>query len=626
MKIKQDKIIEIKSRIDIGDLISEYLTLKHTGASYTALCPFHNEKTPSFSVNRAKGFFYCFGCGASGDIFTFLQKIEGLSFPEALTKLADRAGVRLEEITDREAVEAAKKFRKQKMLFRINELANSFFRESFKNASPSSPGRQFLKDRHINDDAANTFQIGYAPDSWNALTNFLFNKKVPLDLAASIGLVKQKPGTTKDQITPSNFFDIFRDRIVFPVFDTSGKCYGFSCRTSNSKSETEKKGPKYINSPESEIYKKRESLFGIHAAYRHINSEDCIIVVEGNLDCISLSAAGFKNVVATLGTALTKSHVERIKRLTTNVVLIFDGDRAGRSATEKAFELFSAADITTVKTINLPEGNDPDSFIRENGPDTFKENLNKSEYIIDFLVNRELESISHPSPAEKATIYKNCEDHINKINDPLLRQAQYRYIEKKLELKNYNRTKKSTPTYKRAPTKSFKGDRAEEMLLRIILHYPLLNSPVFNKSVLSTEIFDKFSTYEYKITGYEFLKIFSELNFGTVIKGKEITPENYHTIITNILLTTTNNDNFSSVRQNLIELLRNRPEIDTNNINTVISDCISSIEAKNQKKLKTDLLKKIRKAEDSNDSNNMENLILEYEKLVRKSNVLPEEI
>ena len=625
MKIEQDKIIEIKSRIDIRDLISEYMTLKKAGTSLFGLCPFHNEKTPSFSVNQTKQFFNCFGCGERGDHFTFLQKIEGITFPEALYKLAMKAGVSLEQVSEKEALEASKKVDLFRKLYKANAIANKFFIESFK--TNNSVVQTFLKERNLSNQVVDEFQIGYAEDSWNKLTNYLADNNVPLELANQLGLIKLKPNADASSTNTRDYYDCFRNRIVFPIIDTSNKVLGFSCRKIDNDSVEDLKSPKYINSPESIIYKKRDSLYGINLAYKHISTNNEILLVEGNIDCMAISAIGKKNVVATLGTALTATHIKRLQRLSPNIILIFDGDKAGEAATERSFDLFASLNnIGTVKTILLPDNSDPDSFIRKHGAYAFDKLIMESKFLTEFLIDKILSSNKNPCATEKVELFKKCENYINKIEDPLAKQSYYKYIENVLGLESVPQkliSQKHNSIPQKQPASKTKNDKTEETLLEIILNFPLLNTPIFNK-LLTLEIFELFITPELKIIGKEFIKTLSNLSFNENSNIK-VNENNYHEIISKILTTDLHTHENTNVYQSFINLISNPPAFDSNSINEVLSDCISKIIKRQNKKLVTLAKEKIRKAEFAKDDIKTILALDEYQRLVRQENAFSKE-
>ena len=385
--IPEDVIGEIRSRADIVAVIGQHVQLRKAGQSHKGLCPFHAEKSPSFNVNGAKGFFYCFGCQKKGDVFTFVMEYEGKSFSEAAESLARLTGVTLpERVDDPAARRAAVEARSEKaQLFRVNQLAAEFFRERLAGASGAA-GRAYLAERGVSDEVASRFQLGYAPDEWGALAEFLLQKKVPARLAESLGLIapRQRAG---------GHYDRFRHRLVCPVMMTAGEVVGFSARqlpgaqvtASNSGGDPP---AKYINSPESAIYKKSKLLYGLYQARDGMRQAGRAVLVEGNFDVISLHQAGIGETVAPLGTALTEEQAELLRRLAGKVVLLYDGDKAGRAATLKALRVLIAGGVD-VAIVALPAGEDPDSLARTRGPDglaaLFARPRPAVEYFIDHV-------------------------------------------------------------------------------------------------------------------------------------------------------------------------------------------------------------------------------------------------
>ncbi|HEU5059327.1 MAG TPA: DNA primase [Kofleriaceae bacterium] len=364
--IPEDVIGEIRSRADIVAVIGQHVQLRKAGQSHKGLCPFHSEKSPSFNVNGAKGFFYCFGCQKKGDVFTFVMEYEGKSFSEAAEALARLTGVTLpERVEDPAARRAAVEARSEKaQLFKINQLACEFFRERLAGAAGAA-GRAYLAERGVGEEIATRFQLGYAPDEWGALADFLAQKKVPARLAESVGLIapRQRAG---------GHYDRFRHRLVCPVMMTGGEVVGFSARqlagaavtASNSGGDPP---AKYINSPESAIYKKSKLLYGLYQARDGMRQTGRAVLVEGNFDVISLHQAGVTETVAPLGTALTEEQAELLRRLAGKVILLYDGDKAGRAATLKALRVLIAAGVD-VAIVALPAGEDPDSLAQKRGP------------------------------------------------------------------------------------------------------------------------------------------------------------------------------------------------------------------------------------------------------------------
>lgn len=369
----QSILDEIRERLSVVSLIGERLPLKKAGRNYKGLCPFHSEKTPSFMVSEEKKIYHCFGCGEGGNIFNFFMKLDGLSFRDAVTMLANRAGIKLPQqtVTKEEEDEAS---RKKRWALRLNKLAAQYFHDNLLDEVKGAVARNYLKSRGINNEIITQHFLGYAENSWDALTSFLVSKKVPLDLAQELGLIKKKD---------ERHYDFFRHRVMYPVITrhmAETQVLGFSART------LEKSGDeaKYINSPDSILYHKSHALYGLDPA--SVRREDQAIIVEGNMDLLSLHQFGFTNAVAPLGTALTSGHIRLLKRSTDNFVVIFDGDDAGRRAAKRSLPLFLETDLVP-KVVVLPDGEDPDSFVKKVGAEGFKNMIDKAVTLFEWVID-----------------------------------------------------------------------------------------------------------------------------------------------------------------------------------------------------------------------------------------------
>lgn len=337
---------QIKERLGVAEVIGEYLKLEKAGSNYKALCPFHNEKTPSFMVNTEKNFWYCFGCQKGGDIFSFVMEMEGLEFRDVLERLAERAGV---EIPRFQQVDKKEKGRRQR-LFEILEWATKFYQHQLYQSNSAEKIIKYLKKRGINDQQISNFRVGYAPDGWKNLMNFLLQKGYSLGDINATGLLVKKEESRGDSI--ENFYDRFRDRIIFPVIDINGKVVGYSARVAPGGDE---KSAKYVNTPQTEIYDKSKTLYGIYQAKTEIKKKNCAVVVEGNLDVISSFVIGIENTIAISGTALTEEHAKIIKRYAEKVRLCFDMDEAGQNAMKKSVKTCLEAGLD-VEIITLSSG------------------------------------------------------------------------------------------------------------------------------------------------------------------------------------------------------------------------------------------------------------------------------
>ncbi len=412
---------DIRDRIPIVSFIGERVPLKKAGRNHKGNCPFHQEKTPSFMVSEEKQIFHCFGCGEGGDVFKFLMKFEGLSFAEAVRQLAERAGVSLpKDAFSKDPDEEMA--RKKKWCFRLNQVACEYFRGIL--AGPSGAGaRNYLKSRGIFNETSTQLFLGYAEKGWDGLIRHLEEKKVPLALAEELGLLKRK----SDQ---KGYYDFFRDRLMFPIVSQRGEVVGFSGRALDA---ADKEAAKYLNSPDSLIYHKSNCVYGLNVAADAIRKTDQVILVEGNIDLVSLYQAGFKNVVAPLGTALTSGHIRLLARYSKNMVVIFDGDEAGSKASIRALPLFIEAGLTP-RAVAMPDGEDPDSFVRKNGAEKLRERLDAAPTLFEHAIDR-ISLKAGDDTAGKVRAMQQLVPLMNEIKDPVELGIYRGYAAKRLKLK-----------------------------------------------------------------------------------------------------------------------------------------------------------------------------------------------
>jgi DNA primase len=359
---------QIKSKIDIVTLISNYIKLEKAGTNFKGRCPFHNEKTPSFFVSPDRGNYYCFGCHAKGDIFTFVQEFEGLDFTGSLKVLAEKAGVELEQYRTGEKSEKEK-------LYSVLEMAVLFFE---RNLSRNKNALDYVYSRGINDESIKSFRIGYANSEWRELYDYLKEKGVTDTQMLAVGLIKQKDSSIS---LGSSYYDVFRGRIMFPIADSSGRVVGFSGRILIS----DEKSPKYLNTPETELFNKSEILFGLDKAKRNIKIKDYSILVEGQMDLVMMHQVGLNNTVASSGTALTEGHLVKLRRLSERIMMSFDADSAGFNASDRAAKIALSLGMD-LKLVSMPEGKDPADLAKD-APDTLKECFRNSKGIVDFYVD-----------------------------------------------------------------------------------------------------------------------------------------------------------------------------------------------------------------------------------------------
>jgi DNA primase len=377
----EDVIRKVRDSVDVVSLIGEYVALKRSGASFKGLCPFHSEKSPSFYVHPQRQFFHCFGCQASGDVISFIQRLEGLSFVESVRRLAERGSVELPSTDAREDAAIRQASQRRGRLVAITEAAAGYYLKMLAEHPLGSMARHELEKRNVSPETAATYRLGYAPNGWDGLAKFLAQKGYSPAEAEEVGLiVPRKSG--------DGHYDRFRHRLMFPIADLQGHIVAFSGRaldTPPGEQPPDEAPAKYINSPEGPLYKKGELLFGAHEARVELRREGEALLAEGNFDVVALHQAGFKNVVAPLGTAFTPMQAKLLRRFVAKVTLVFDGDRAGKKAVLNAYPLLAESALPT-KVITLPGGDDPDSFLRKRGVEAFKTLHAAAPSIVDHLI------------------------------------------------------------------------------------------------------------------------------------------------------------------------------------------------------------------------------------------------
>ena len=411
----------VKQQADIVKVIGGYIRLRKAGAqNYSGLCPFHKEKSPSFSVHAGRQFYHCFGCGQSGDIFSFVSKIENLSFPEAVRAVAQKCGIPLPKREYNSPEEAAEAGLRRKLLD-LHEIATVWFEEQLR--SPEGAlAREYLSGRGVTADAIRTFRIGYAPDNYNSLRDFLAQKFDPETLRAS-GVVGSKDSEDEGgNVVQGRLYALFRKRIMFPISNESGRVIAFTGRSVETpgKPSGEKAGPKYYNSPATPLYTKGHVLFNLDKAKAQMRAMEFALLVEGQMDCISVFMRGIQNVIATSGTAFTEQQVGLLRRQTTNVVVNFDPDAAGANAAEKSISLLTEEGFT-IKVVTLDGGLDPDRFIRERGVEAYAAAIRGARRQSDYLIDRARQQFPGSSSDAKIKAMNYLLPHIRRIPQKLER-------------------------------------------------------------------------------------------------------------------------------------------------------------------------------------------------------------
>ena len=508
--IPEEKIQEVQNASDLLEIISESVVLKKTGKNYQGLCPFHSEKTPSFSVNPSRQIFYCFGCGTGGNVFSFLMKKEGMSFPEAVRDLAKRYGVHIPK--GHVSPEQQERMTERDQLFTVNRLAKEFYQARL-GGPEGELARNYLKKRQLTQETIDKFELGYAPDGWNHLEGFFRKRRVPISLAEKAGLIVPRKND-------NGHYDSFRNRIIFPIFNLSRQVIGFGGRVLDDSL------PKYLNSPETQVYNKRRSLYGIDKAKQPAREKEIVYVVEGYLDLMAMYQHGITNSVATLGTALSGEHVRSLRGLVGKdgkVVLVYDSDAAGIKAAERSIEVF-AKEFVDAYILVLGEGHDPDSFLFECGADRFNAAAAKALSTISFLIESAI--ARHGTSLDgKLKVIADLTSSLAAIEDPLARSLYVKALSERIDvdeaavMEKIREAAGGTPVSRRvsqdgnrpgAPANSFPGRGGKENALQVMPKQHRMESrivamlfqfPSMTKEVRDRNILDLFENKALKMIG-----------------------------------------------------------------------------------------------------------------------------
>ena len=576
---------EIRRRTDIVSLVGEYVTLKKAGRNYLGLCPFHQEKTPSFNVSPDKQIFYCYGCSEGGDAFSFLMKLNRLTFPEALRQLAGKVGVVVPERSM--SPEEKDRYSLGEQIRRVNGLAAEYFARMLQ--SPMGEGaREYLRKRGIEAEAIGTFRIGLAPEGWQNLLDFLDKKGVSPRLAEQAGLAIPRAGEGA-----KGHYDRFRGRLMIPIEDVDGRVIAFGGRVMGSGE------PKYMNSPESPVYTKGNNLYGLSRTREAVRQAGFSLLVEGYFDLIALWGAGIQNVVATLGTALTRSQVDLLRRYAPRVAVVFDPDEAGRKALARSLELFLAGNVHA-KAVILPDGADPDDFVRTRGRAQMEELVARAVPMVDYYIDNILGG--RGTLEEDRDKLREAVAFLCRIGDDVERNLFIKTVAERLNvdqevLKEEVRRGISHEAPAAAPMK--KGsvrevDRVELNLIHMILEYP------DRISVLS-EVIPCLATEELKILGERLLEAVE--NEGGAIPD---------------IFSLLNGLEEGPVRARLLDLLMGENPYPGELIDRLMADTIRKIRERDSRKRDKKLTRRIKEAEHAGDQGLNENLVAEKNRILRE--------
>ncbi|MBI3581251.1 MAG: DNA primase [Nitrospinae bacterium] len=402
----REVIDQVRDAVDVVELISSYVHLKKSGANFVGLCPFHAEKSPSFTVSPSKQFYHCFGCGEGGNAISFVMKRESLGFVEAVEFLANRAGITLPK-----RHEEPKEYSR---IYEINKLAADFFRSKL----ADSPAAAYASRRGLSPETLQKFRIGYAPDAWDSCLGHLLSKKVGESEVENAGLAKKS--------SAGNLIDRFRNRMMFPISDERERVVGFGGRTL----AEDDKGPKYLNSPETPVYFKGRVLYGLDRAGQAVRKKDQVMIVEGYMDLVALHQAGVENAVATSGTAFTEGQCRLLRRYTSNFVMVFDGDEAGKKAAARATEAAAAQGIRP-SVVMLPTGKDPDDVVREGGAKAFLEMVRDAKPYMTYLIDQACAKHDMTTGEGRADAARSVLPELAALRDPLERASCVGYLSQK---------------------------------------------------------------------------------------------------------------------------------------------------------------------------------------------------
>ncbi len=498
--IPEEKINEIKNAADIVDIVSESVVLKKAGRNHVGLCPFHSEKTPSFTVSYEKQIFYCFGCGTGGNVFVFLMKKEGYSFPEAVKYIAEKYGVHIPE--DAITPEQKQKTSEKENLLSINKQAMIFFSKCLTESNAGKKARDYLLKREISEETVRGFYLGYAPEGWNALLNYMTKKdKHSPILLEKAGLIIKKNGS-------AGFYDRFRDRIIFPIFDAGSQVIGFGGRVMDDSL------PKYLNSPETVVFNKSRSLYGLNAAKSECRITETVYIVEGYFDLLTLHQHGIKNCVATLGTAITPEHVKMLRGIVGKegkFILVYDSDDAGIKAAYRSTEIFDKG-YADARILVLPSGYDPDSYLVEFGAESFKNAVSGALGSVSFLINRAIKK--HGMSIEgKIRIISELKNIISSVGDNIERSLYIKELAEKTDIdeaairERIGETKAISGSESITVNGNERGSRIERRIISMMLQFPAIIPEIIKRNVLNN-----FTDDILKSVGYDIIR---QQNLGT---------------------------------------------------------------------------------------------------------------
>ena len=600
-KIPENILNEIQDKCDIVEIISSYISLKPSGRNFKACCPFHHEKTPSFVVSPDKQIYHCFGCNSGGNIFSFLKEYEKIDFIDAVKMLAEKTGVKLPEYKSHDDQDASA----ASVVYSVNDVAANYY-SSFLvgdglKPSPTLPERYIAK-RGLDASVIKKFRIGYADSSWNGLLDYLSARGIKQDTVLKAGLIAQGK--------ENSYYDLFRNRIIFPIFDVRNRIIGFGARVMD---ETL---PKYINSPETTVYKKGQHLYGLNFAKADIKEKNFAIITEGYLDVIMCHKCGVTNAIASLGTALTAEQIRLLKRYTHNVVILYDADQAGEAASLRGLDLFLEEDMN-VKIATLEKGHDPDSFLRKFGKENFDAAIKKSKSLFTYKLDILKDRFNSTEPESKAETIKEMLSTINRVRNAIVKAEYIKLLAQELSVKEdavWEELKKiKTPHHSlRSGTGQvpYHNDAGQVGYVEHAAKKPIEISPA--EKILARLMIEDINVIKIvrdELNPSDFrnkdIRNIAEALFS--IDGKD------SMIDINRLI----NSIEDKVPQNIISFIVNE-EVDIKDKKRNVSDCIMTIKKENRNMLLKDIQNRLRVAQQSGYEEEEKRLVEEFNQLMKR--------
>ncbi|MDD4878993.1 MAG: DNA primase [Candidatus Omnitrophica bacterium] len=582
MAFSEQVLEEIQSKADIVEIVGSYIPLRRAGRNYKANCPFHKEKTPSFMVSPSKQIFHCFGCGAGGNVFGFVMKMENLDFPEAVRALAEKTGVELPRFTRSQFETSGYALQ----IYKLNELAASFYSSMLSGTDAGRRAASYLKERGVSDDIAAKAKLGFAPDDWSGLINFAKGKGVSVELLERAGLVMPREG--------GGHYDRFRNKIIFPIFDIKNRVVAFGARVLDNSL------PKYINSPETEVYIKSRHLYGFNFSLQAVKEKDFCIIVEGYLDFLVPYQNGITNIAASLGTSLTELQARLIKRYTKNVVMLYDGDSAGEAASLRGLDIFLQEGMQ-VRVATLPKGFDPDSFVRAKGAGEFDSLIAGAADLFDYKLGVLASRYDAKRSSDKAKMCAEMLPTIAKVSDAVLKSEYVKRLGERLQVSEgalLSELKKVRPDREYEPSEELSSSAgksqaamAEKIIIGLMLDDPETIAQV--KEALKAEDFTDGGTR--KIAE----EIFSSYGDGKSFKPAQLINKLAESELTALIAEAT------SLTDDIKDRAKN------------LSDCIRWMRCNNGKSRLSELQNLIKAAQMMGDEKRVTQLVAEYSGLVK---------